>query len=100
MLRHPPEILITTPESLNLMLTGKQSRQLFGGLAAVILDEIHALAGSKRGQLLDLSRPSGTPKLLPPSRTPVPPPEPVRPVPRRFRSLQGQHEPHPGTARH
>jgi ATP-dependent Lhr-like helicase len=32
MLRHPPEILITTPESLNLMLTGKQSRQLFGGL--------------------------------------------------------------------
>ena len=50
MLRHPPEILITTPESLNLMLTGKQSRQLFGGLAAVILDEIHALAGSKRGR--------------------------------------------------
>jgi ATP-dependent Lhr-like helicase len=49
MLRHPPEILITTPESLNLMLTGKQSRQLFGGLATVILDEIHALAGSKRG---------------------------------------------------
>jgi ATP-dependent Lhr-like helicase len=31
MLRHPPEILITTPESLNLMLTGKQSRELFGG---------------------------------------------------------------------
>ena len=49
MLRHPPEILITTPESLNLMLTGKQSRQLFGGLKTVILDEIHALAGSKRG---------------------------------------------------
>ncbi len=49
MLRHPPEILITTPESLNLMLTSKQSRQLFGGLATVILDEIHALAGSKRG---------------------------------------------------
>jgi len=49
MLRHPPEILITTPESLNLMLTGKQSRQLFGGLKVVILDEIHALASSKRG---------------------------------------------------
>jgi ATP-dependent helicase Lhr and Lhr-like helicase len=49
MLRHPPEILITTPESLNLMLTGKQSRQLFGGLKTVILDEIHALAGGKRG---------------------------------------------------
>ena len=48
-LRHPPEILITTPESLNLMLTGKLSRQLFGGLRTVILDEIHALAASKRG---------------------------------------------------
>ncbi len=49
MLRHPPEILITTPESLNLMLTGKQSRRIFDGLATVILDEIHALAGNKRG---------------------------------------------------
>lgn len=49
MLRHPPEILITTPESLNLMLTGSQSRQLFAGTKTVILDEIHALAASKRG---------------------------------------------------
>lgn len=49
MLRHPPEILITTPESLNLMLTGSQSRQLFSGTKTVILDEIHALAASKRG---------------------------------------------------
>jgi len=52
MLRHPPEILITTPESLNLMLTGKQSRRLFGGLTTVILDEIHALASSKRGNYM------------------------------------------------
>ena len=49
MLRHPPEILITTPESLNLMLTGSQSRKLFAGVKTVILDEIHALAASKRG---------------------------------------------------
>ena len=49
MLRHPPEILITTPESLNLMLTGSQSRKLFDGVKTVILDEIHALAASKRG---------------------------------------------------
>jgi ATP-dependent helicase Lhr and Lhr-like helicase len=49
MLRHPPELLITTPESLNLMLTGSQSRQIFGGLETVILDEIHALAATKRG---------------------------------------------------
>jgi len=49
MLRRPPEILITTPESLNLMLTGTQSRRLFADLRIVILDEIHALAASKRG---------------------------------------------------
>ena len=44
MLRHPPEILITTREGLNLLLTGTQSRRLFGNLRTVILDEIHALA--------------------------------------------------------
>jgi ATP-dependent Lhr-like helicase len=49
MLRHPPEILITTPESLNLILTGSQSRHVVGEVRTVILDEIHALAGSKRG---------------------------------------------------
>jgi ATP-dependent Lhr-like helicase len=49
MLRHPPEILITTPESLNLILTGSQSRHILSEVKTVILDEIHALAGSKRG---------------------------------------------------
>ncbi|OHD70879.1 MAG: hypothetical protein A2W19_08055 [Spirochaetes bacterium RBG_16_49_21] len=47
--RHPPEILITTPESLNIMLTSKSGRAVFQGLKTVILDEIHALAGNKRG---------------------------------------------------
>jgi ATP-dependent helicase Lhr and Lhr-like helicase len=49
MLRRPPEILITTPESLNILLTSRGGRRLLGGLATVILDEIHAVAGSKRG---------------------------------------------------
>jgi ATP-dependent Lhr-like helicase len=49
MLRHPPEILITTPESLNILLTSKGSRATLEGVATVILDEIHAVAGSKRG---------------------------------------------------
>ncbi len=49
MLRRPPEILITTPESLNLLLLGKRAETLFRGLRLVILDEIHAIAGSKRG---------------------------------------------------
>jgi ATP-dependent Lhr-like helicase len=48
MLREPPDILITTPESLYLMLTG-QAQALFAGTQWVIVDEIHALAQTKRG---------------------------------------------------
>ncbi len=49
MARRPPEILITTPESLNILLTSRRGRAMLGGLASVILDEIHAVVGSKRG---------------------------------------------------
>lgn len=49
MIRNPPEILITTPESLNILLTSKGGRSMLGSLRCVILDEIHAVAGSKRG---------------------------------------------------
>jgi ATP-dependent Lhr-like helicase len=49
MLRQPPEILITTPESLNILLTSTGGRAILGDLECVILDEIHAVAGSKRG---------------------------------------------------
>jgi ATP-dependent Lhr-like helicase len=49
MLRQPPEILITTPESLNILLTAKSSRPLLTSIATVILDEIHAVVASKRG---------------------------------------------------
>jgi ATP-dependent Lhr-like helicase len=52
MLRQPPEILITTPESLNLMLSSKGGRSIFGQIAVVILDEIHALISEKRGTYL------------------------------------------------
>src|SRR5262249_43724532 len=53
-LRQPSDILITTPESLYLLLTS-QARNLLGGVDTVILDEIHTLAGSKRGAHLALS---------------------------------------------
>src|ERR1700750_2875468 len=46
--RHPPDILITTPESLYLMLTS-QARKIFEGTEWVIVDEIHAVAQTKRG---------------------------------------------------
>ncbi len=49
MVRRPPEILITTPESLNLILASPRSRQILSGVRAVILDEIHAVVGTKRG---------------------------------------------------
>ena len=49
MLRRPPEILITTPESLNILLTSTGGRSLLTHLETVILDEIHAVAASKRG---------------------------------------------------
>ncbi|HSL18985.1 MAG TPA: DEAD/DEAH box helicase, partial [Methylomirabilota bacterium] len=49
MLRQPPEILITTPETLNILLTSAGGRRLLGGLRSVILDEIHAVAAGKRG---------------------------------------------------
>jgi ATP-dependent Lhr-like helicase len=45
----PPEILITTPESLNILLTSPPAALLFDSLAAIILDEIHAVVESKRG---------------------------------------------------
>jgi ATP-dependent Lhr-like helicase len=48
MLRHPPDILITTPESLFLMLTS-QAREILRSAEAVIVDEIHAVAATKRG---------------------------------------------------
>ena len=45
----PPEILITTPETLNILLTSQGGRSILGGIGCVILDEIHAVAASKRG---------------------------------------------------
>ncbi|HSR13360.1 MAG TPA: DEAD/DEAH box helicase, partial [Thermodesulfobacteriota bacterium] len=49
MLRHPPEILITTPESLNLLLSSLGGRSILTDVATVILDEVHGVAGNKRG---------------------------------------------------
>lgn len=54
MLRRPPDILITTPESLYLMLTSQASR-ILRTVETVIVDEVHSMAGSKRGSHLSLS---------------------------------------------
>jgi ATP-dependent helicase Lhr and Lhr-like helicase len=55
MLRKAPHILVTTPESFYLLLTGAKSRELLRSVRTVIVDEIHALARDKRGSHLALS---------------------------------------------
>lgn len=51
----PPHVLLTTPESLSLLLSYPDSFELFGGLKRVVIDEVHAFACGKRGDLLALS---------------------------------------------
>jgi ATP-dependent Lhr-like helicase len=55
MLRRPPNFLVTTPESLYLLVTAERSRGMLAGVKTVILDEIHAVAGNKRGSHLALT---------------------------------------------
>jgi ATP-dependent Lhr-like helicase len=54
----PPDILMTTPEQVALLVAAREATELFGGLTTVIFDELHALVTSKRGDLLalDLAR--------------------------------------------
>lgn len=55
MLRRPPNLLVTTPESLYLLVTAERSREMLRGVQTVIVDEIHAIAGNKRGSHLALT---------------------------------------------
>jgi ATP-dependent Lhr-like helicase len=55
MIRTPPHILVTTPESLYLLLTSERSRHMLRTVRTVIVDEIHAVIGSRRGAHLALS---------------------------------------------
>src|SRR5438105_3925633 len=55
MLKRPPDFLITTPESLYLMVTAERSRAMLSSVTTVIVDEIHAVAGNKRGSHLALT---------------------------------------------
>ena len=55
MRKRPPDLLVTTPESLYLLLTAASSRAVLGGVHTVIVDEVHTLARDKRGSHLALS---------------------------------------------
>jgi ATP-dependent Lhr-like helicase len=53
--RKPPRLLVTTPESLTLMLTQERAREMFASLAFVVVDEWHELIGNKRGVQTELA---------------------------------------------
>ena len=55
MIRRPPHILVTTPESVYILLTSESGRKMLATVETVIIDEIHVLVGSKRGAHLALS---------------------------------------------
>ena len=55
MLKRPPHILVTTPESLYILLTAEKSRANLRHVETIIVDEIHAIADDKRGSHLSLS---------------------------------------------
>src|SRR5258708_23740708 len=69
MLKKPPDFLITTPESLYLLLTAQRPREMLRTVRTVIVDEIHAVAGNKRGSHLALT----LERLVPLADEPVPP---------------------------
>ncbi len=52
---NPPHVLLTTPESLSLLLSYPESATLFAGLKRIVVDEVHAFANGKRGDLLALA---------------------------------------------
>ena len=62
MLRTPPHILVTTPESLYLLLTSERSRQMLRTVRTVIVDEIHAVIGTRRGAHLALIARAAAPR--------------------------------------
>ncbi len=52
---HPPDILLTTPESLSLMLADNDAAHVFAAIDTIIIDEVHSFASTKRGDLLSLA---------------------------------------------
>src|SRR2546422_2788261 len=90
MTRPPPHVLITTPESLYILLTSERFRPAFAHTRFLIVDEIHALMGSKRGAHLALSLErlqalveAGGPRGPPPPPRRSPPASPHGPPPAR-----------------
>lgn len=88
--------LQTFPDDVDVLGNRSAVQKQIGNAVPSLLAEV--VAREIRAQLLG-SRPRGQLKLLPPHRTPTPPPEPVAKVPRKYRKLIGDHAAHPGTGK-
>lgn len=89
--------LQTFPDDVTI-LGGRASQQRqLGNAVPSLLAEV--IGRAIREQLLDLPALTDVPELLPPDRSPVPPPEVVAPVPGKFKKLAGNHDAHPGTGK-
>lgn len=85
----------TFPDNVSIYGGRTSVQKQVGNAVPSLLAEV--LGRAIRTQLLGLPAQPGTPVLMPPSRTPVPPPEKHTDVPKKFRALEGKHAPHPGT---
>jgi len=89
--------LQTFPDDVVIVGVPRAIRRQVGNAVPSLLAEV--LGRQIRSQLLGMSKPRGSLKLLPPVRSPVPAPERRRAVPQKFQVLQGEHDAHPGTGK-
>lgn len=87
--------LQTFPDNVNIVGGRTSAQRQLGNAVPSLLAEV--IGREIRQQLLDLPVETPEPKLMPPRRLPIPPPEAVAPVPMEYRYLIGKHSPHPGT---
>jgi len=89
--------LQTFPDDVTITGNRTSVQKQIGNAVPSLMAEV--VAREIRVQLLGLRPIRGAPKLLPPDRSPAPPPEPVARVPTKFRSMIGEHSAHPGTGK-
>lgn len=85
----------TFPDDVRVTGSRTEVQRQIGNAVPSLLGEV--IARQIASQLLGAKPQKGMPRLLPPDRSPAPPPEPARAVPKKFRALVGDHSPHPGT---
>src|SRR5262249_54915359 len=89
--------LQTFPDDVQITGTRGAVQKQVGNAVPSLLAEV--IAREIRVQILGMKALRGAPTLLPPDRSPAPPPEPVARVPKKFLKLIGDHEAHPGTGK-